>query len=281
MLQQGISVRRVTVSRQAIIYHRSGYQSLHLLSYIRSLRIFISVLTTVGTAVTQVLRYKSEGRWFDPRLCRGMFRWIKSFWSHYGPGADSASNINEYQVYFLGGKCGRCVRLTTLPPSCAVGNLNFLEHSGPHQACNGTDLPLLTTADSLQFYTHIFIVAKYAMFWPPVSCCSHSSVTTWQGRVKLEQATDGLQSAVRLPKHESEILREPKQWYSFLLFHCSTFYRQTWPLVCTIQFDIWSFVGDSSILMSCNSVNRHRRLWGSFSVSLLLYRKNLLLLFKL
>jgi hypothetical protein len=36
--------------------------------------------------------------------------------------------------------------LTTLPPSCAVvmksGNLNFLEPSGPPQACNGTALPL-------------------------------------------------------------------------------------------------------------------------------------------
>ena len=35
---------------------------------------------------------------------------------------------------FPGGKGGRCVRLTTLPPSCAVimksGNLNFLEPSG-------------------------------------------------------------------------------------------------------------------------------------------------------
>ena len=33
-----------------------------------------------------------------------------------------------------------------LPPSCAVvtkfGNLNFLESSGPVQACNGTDLPI-------------------------------------------------------------------------------------------------------------------------------------------
>ena len=47
---------------------------------------------------------------------------------------------------FPGGKCGRCIRLTTLPPSCAVvmksGNLNFLEPSGPLQACNGTALPL-------------------------------------------------------------------------------------------------------------------------------------------
>jgi len=44
------------------------------------------------------------------------------------------------------GKGGRCTRLTdNLPPSCAVvtksGKLNFLEHSGPAQACNGNDVP--------------------------------------------------------------------------------------------------------------------------------------------
>ena len=72
---------------------------------------------------------------------------IESFRSHYGPGVDSASNRNEYQDYFLGVKSGRYVRLTTLPPSCAVvtksGNLNFLEPCGPLQTYNGTALPLL------------------------------------------------------------------------------------------------------------------------------------------
>ena len=74
---------------------------------------------------------------------------IKSFRSHYGPRVDSTSKKNEYNEHFLGGeegKGGRCVRLTTLPPSCAVvmksGNLNFLKPSGPLQDCNGTDLPL-------------------------------------------------------------------------------------------------------------------------------------------
>ena len=47
------------------------------------------------------------------------------------------------------GKGGRCVRLTTVPPSCAIvmksGNLNFLEPSGPLHACNGTALPLPLT----------------------------------------------------------------------------------------------------------------------------------------
>jgi hypothetical protein len=62
-----------------------------------------------------------------PAGVTGFFIYIKSFRSHYGPGVDSASNRNEYQEHFLGGKGGRCVRVTTLPPSCAVvmksGNL--------------------------------------------------------------------------------------------------------------------------------------------------------------
>ena len=40
------------------------------------------------------------------------------------------------------GKGGQGVRLTTLPPFCAVvmksGSLNFLERSEPFQVCNGT-----------------------------------------------------------------------------------------------------------------------------------------------
>ena len=82
----------------------------------------------------------------SPAGVNGFFIDTKSFRSRYGPEVDSASNRNEYQGYFLGVKSGRYVRLTTLPPSCAVvmksGNLNFLEHSGPVQACNGTVLPL-------------------------------------------------------------------------------------------------------------------------------------------
>ena len=93
------------------------------------------------------LCYKSEGRCFDPSWCHWIFFIdIKSFRAHYGPGVDSASNKNEYQEHFLGGKGGRCVRLTTLPLSCAAlmksGSLNFLEPSGSLQARKGTALPL-------------------------------------------------------------------------------------------------------------------------------------------
>jgi hypothetical protein len=87
---------------------------------------------------------------------------IKSFRWHYGPGVDSASNRNEYQEHFLWGKGGRCVRLTTLLPCCAVvmksGNLNVLEPSGPLKACRGTasPLPIHTGLDQNRLYPNNF-----------------------------------------------------------------------------------------------------------------------------
>ena len=56
-----------------------------------------SLQSTRSSTVVKVLCYKSEGRWFDPS-------WCHSFRSHYGPGVDSTSNINEYQEHFLGVK---------------------------------------------------------------------------------------------------------------------------------------------------------------------------------
>ena len=100
-----------------------------------------------GTAVAQWLRCCATSRKVAgsiPHSVCSFFIDIKIFRSHYGPGVDSVSNRNEYQEYFLGGKGGRCVSLTTLPPPCAVvkksGNLNFLEPSAPLRACNGTAL---------------------------------------------------------------------------------------------------------------------------------------------
>jgi len=69
------------------------------------------------------------------------------------------------------GKGGRCVRLTTLPQSCAVvmksGNLKFLEPSGPLQACNGTVLPLHFT---LQILTFQGVTFEHIIFtnWPHI-----------------------------------------------------------------------------------------------------------------
>jgi len=69
----------------------------------------------------------------------------KSFQLHFGPEVDMASNRNEYQEYFLGGKGGWCIGLTTLPPSCADG-LEIWECQPAGmlracQACNGIGLP--------------------------------------------------------------------------------------------------------------------------------------------
>jgi hypothetical protein len=62
------------------------------------------------------------------------FSLTEFFRPHYCPGVDLASNRNKYQEYFLGGKGGRYLGMTTLPPSWPTvsksGSLNLLEPSG-------------------------------------------------------------------------------------------------------------------------------------------------------
>jgi len=93
----------------------------------------------VGHEVAQLveaMRYKLEGRGLDSRWCH----WNFSSGRTRARGADSASNRNEYQEYFLRGKGGRCVGLTTLAPSRAdcheVCNLSLLKPSGLVHAYN-------------------------------------------------------------------------------------------------------------------------------------------------
>jgi hypothetical protein len=57
-----------------------------------------------GGLVVKTLRYKPASSGFDSRLCHWNFSVTSSFRSHYGPGVNSASNKNEYQVYYLGVK---------------------------------------------------------------------------------------------------------------------------------------------------------------------------------
>jgi len=54
----------------------------------------------MGTAVAQWLRCCATNR----DVAGSIPDDIKSFLSHYDPGVDSASNVNEYQKYFLGVK---------------------------------------------------------------------------------------------------------------------------------------------------------------------------------
>jgi hypothetical protein len=81
-----------------------------------NLHYYIMVKHPVAQLV-ETLRYKQRGRGFDSRCCQWNFS-LTSFRPPCGPGVDSVSNRNEYQEYFLGGKSGRYVRLTTLPLSC-------------------------------------------------------------------------------------------------------------------------------------------------------------------
>jgi hypothetical protein len=68
-----------------------------------------------GGVVVKALRYYSEGPGIDPRLL-GIFSRASD--SSMCLGVDSASKKSEYQD-IPGVKDGRCVRVTTLPPSCA------------------------------------------------------------------------------------------------------------------------------------------------------------------
>ena len=54
--------------------------------------------------MVKALRYKQAGRGFDSRWYHWNFLLTQSFRSQYGPGVDTASNRNEYQVYFQGVK---------------------------------------------------------------------------------------------------------------------------------------------------------------------------------
>ena len=65
--------------------------------------------------LVEALRYKPEGRRFDSRLCHRH----NSSGGTMAVGSNQPSKSNGYQEYFLMGKGGRCVGLTTLPPSCA------------------------------------------------------------------------------------------------------------------------------------------------------------------
>jgi len=102
--------------------------------------------------LVEALRYKQEGRWFDFRWCHWKLSLTQFFQTHYGPGADSTSNRNEYQEYFLGGKGCRCVGLT-LPPSCAEC-LEIWEPQPPGtlRACPVMGLLYLLPRVILQYY---------------------------------------------------------------------------------------------------------------------------------
>jgi hypothetical protein len=107
---------------------------------------------------------------------------LESFRPDYGPGVDSASNRNEYQEYFLWRKGGRCVRLTTLPPSCA-DCLEIWEPQPPGTlwACRSLQwdcLPLSLPLPSCAIYRFNATVSA-CVWWRVIYIYSDTSVNEW------------------------------------------------------------------------------------------------------
>ena len=87
------------------------------------LNLFILLAFRGDRTVAQCLRCCATNRKVAgsiPTGVSGFFIDIKFFRSHYGPGVDSASNINEYQEYFLGVKADGAYgwNLTTILCRC-------------------------------------------------------------------------------------------------------------------------------------------------------------------
>ena len=99
----------------------------------KEMKIRVGVETEYTVAqLVEALRYKPEGRRFDSR-------WHHSA-STVAVGSTQSLTKIECQEYFMEGKGGWYVGLTTLAPSRAVMkfvSLNIFEPSGPVQACSG------------------------------------------------------------------------------------------------------------------------------------------------
>jgi hypothetical protein len=67
--------------------------------------------------IVEAQHYKPEGQGFHSRCGYWNISLTYSFRPRYGCEVDSASNINKHHEFSLGGKDGRCVVMTTLPPS--------------------------------------------------------------------------------------------------------------------------------------------------------------------
>jgi hypothetical protein len=75
----------------------------------------IAACSELGGGGTRVVQRRPRPFSQDSILSRLMFRGILSI--DQSPGVDSTANRNGYQKVFLGVKRGRCIRLTTSPPS--------------------------------------------------------------------------------------------------------------------------------------------------------------------
>jgi len=133
-----------------------------------------------------------------------LWPWVRlSLWPKWVPGV------------FAGRKAGRCVRLTTLPLSCAVvmksGNLKYLELSGPLQASNGTALPLPLYV-YLYIYIYMCVVRRtnhepHVQFFPLFS----STLFHWF-QISSSAPCNSASSNSIIPLTQDKMWRTPVNW---------------------------------------------------------------------
>jgi len=87
-----------------------------MLPRVKSFAFMAKWIPSMCTLWCSWLRHCAASRRFMASILDGVPRIL--FRPQYGPAVDSASNSTEYRGYFLGCKSGRCLGLTTLPPSC-------------------------------------------------------------------------------------------------------------------------------------------------------------------
>jgi hypothetical protein len=127
------------------------------------------------------------------RLPMGLSGFFIYFRPHYDTGADSASSRYEYQESFLGGKGGRCVRLTMLAPSFA-DCLRILRAP----AYNGIALAL-TLVDFVEENKSSWLLFFARMCGSTAPKCAHLG-TVWVPSIRVKNPSIG-------PK-----VTNPKSW---------------------------------------------------------------------
>ena len=123
--------------------------------------------------LVEALCYKPKSRGFNFRCCDWNFSLTYSFRPHYGLLIESASKNDEYQEYFLGGKGGRCVGLTTLPHSCA----SYLEIWEPQPPGTLRTYPVLYRDYFMHTHTHVCVYIYTRVCVCVCMCVSFKSQT--------------------------------------------------------------------------------------------------------
>ena len=129
---------------------------------------------------------------------------------------------------FHGGKKRPVLKADNLPPSCAVvtksGNLNFLEPSGPVQACNGADLPLPYSISLLCIDRADLPMGQYNV----CSCVLAQALCVFFFTCAFQRSLTSISQVILIYLHlisENKCHTRKKKLRRELIFVCSTLIR--------------------------------------------------------